>query len=160
MMMTSYKGDIFIDTNILLRHQIRNFAEYPIIKKVVDELFDDEYRIWINWQVIREFSAVCTRPQKFMNPLSPITISSRISTFLPMFDVADGTSAVNQALLALMRQFPMGGKQIHDANIIATMQVYGIRNLFTLNISDFERFGSLIHIVKIDSLGNILNLPK
>src|SRR5690606_30977145 len=119
MTMTKYEGDIFIDTNILLRYQIRNFAEYVTIKKVVDDLFDEGYRIWLNWQVIREFSAVCTRPQKFMKPLSPIAISNRISVFLPMFDVADETLAVNQALLVLMRQFPMGGKQIHDANIIA-----------------------------------------
>ncbi len=46
----------------------------------------------------------------------------------------------------------MGGKQIHDANIVATMQVYNISHLFTLNIADFMRFSSFITLIELDEL--------
>jgi len=41
----------------------------------------------------------------------------------------------------------MGGRQVHDANIVATMQVYGITHLLTHNTDDFARFAHLITVV-------------
>ncbi len=37
----------------------------------------------------------------------------------------------------------------HDANIGATMQVYGIRHLLTHNTADFARFAHLITVVPL-----------
>jgi hypothetical protein len=44
----------------------------------------------------------------------------------------------------------VSGKQIHDANIVATMIAYRIEYLLTHNVVDFERFTSLIHILPLD----------
>ncbi len=38
------------------------------------------------------------------------------------------------------------GKQIHDANIVATMMAHGIRTLLTDNVSDFARWGHVIDV--------------
>ena len=35
---------------------------------------------------------------------------------------------------------------LHDANIVATMQAYGITQLLTHNEKDFDRFSSLISV--------------
>jgi len=43
----------------------------------------------------------------------------------------------------------LGGKQVHDANIVATMQAYGIPALLTHNIKDFEQFGEVVRIEAI-----------
>ena len=43
--------------------------------------------------------------------------------------------------------FAFGGKQVHDANIVATMIAHGETRLLTFNESDFRRFGSLIEVV-------------
>jgi len=48
-----------------------------------------------------------------------------------------------------MNQVSLGGKQVHDANIVATMQAYGISHLLTHNIADFKRFESFITIVSL-----------
>ena len=40
-----------------------------------------------------------------------------------------------------------GGKQIHDANIVATMLAYGERRLLTLNARDFRRYTDRIELV-------------
>lgn len=60
--------------------------------------------------------------------------------------MADDTAAVTEQLIKLMANFEIGGKQIHDANIVATMLAYGIPCLLTRNTKDFERFADVIEI--------------
>ena len=44
-------------------------------------------------------------------------------------------------LVGLCRDVVVAGKQVHDANIVATMMAHGERQLLTFNGSDFRRFG-------------------
>ena len=39
------------------------------------------------------------------------------------------------------------GKQVHDANLVATMLAHGIRRLLTFNLADFQRFAGLVELV-------------
>lgn len=66
------------------------------------------------------------------------------------FQVADDTAAVTSQLVKLMENIQIGGKQVHDANIVATMLAYEIPCLLTHNVKDFERFGKMIRIEGID----------
>ena len=50
-------------------------------------------------------------------------------------------------LLDLVRSVPMGGKQVHDANIVATMLAHGVGRLLTLNAADFRRFADRIELI-------------
>jgi predicted nucleic acid-binding protein len=50
------------------------------------------------------------------------------------------------AHLVTAREF--GGRQVHDANIIATMQAHGIPCLLTFNKDDFTRFQDLVEIIE------------
>ena len=40
----------------------------------------------------------------------------------------------------------VGGRQIHDANIVATMLAHGERRLLTFNAADFRRYGDRIEL--------------
>ena len=51
-------------------------------------------------------------------------------------------------LIELSRRCSFGGRQVHDANIVATMLAHGERRLLTFNEADFRRFGALIEIIK------------
>jgi predicted nucleic acid-binding protein len=73
-------------------------------------------------------------------------VLEQIGQFTERFEVADDTSAVTERLLQLLANYKLGGKQVHDANIVATMQAYGIPALLTHNTKDFERFGEVIRI--------------
>ncbi|MCP4284816.1 MAG: type II toxin-antitoxin system VapC family toxin, partial [Gammaproteobacteria bacterium] len=53
--------------------------------------------------------------------------------------------------IQLMESFKTGGKQVHDANIVATMLAHNIPCLLTYNVKDFERFEKIIRIEGIDS---------
>ena len=56
---------------------------------------------------------------------------------------------VTAKLLDLLLQFPSGGKQVHDANIVATMLVHGVPKLLTHNTADFARFSSVIEVLPL-----------
>ena len=100
--------------------------------------------------MIREFSEVLTRPQATIGPATPADVAQRVRTLMPGFKLAhDSLNSIHQ-LLHLMDTYPMGGKQIHDANIVATMLDYKITHLFTLNTADFERFSSQITLISLD----------
>jgi predicted nucleic acid-binding protein len=66
-----------------------------------------------------------------------------------MFHIADEDAAVTNFLLALLASNAIRGKQIHDANIVATMKRYGIRLLLTHNTADFTRYTPEIDILPL-----------
>jgi len=52
--------------------------------------------------------------------------------------------------LNLLQQFPTAGRQVHDANIVATMLTAGIDRLLTHNVKDFDRFSTLITVIPLE----------
>jgi len=54
---------------------------------------------------------------------------------------------VGAQLVELGSRYSFGGRQVHDANIVATMLAYGERRLLTFNDPDFQRFNDVIEIV-------------
>ncbi len=87
-----------------------------------------------------------TRRTRFAKP-SPIqVVIERVRYLEQHFQVADDSATVTSQLLALMANHPIGGKQVHDANIVATMLTYGIPCLLTHNARDFERFGDMVTV--------------
>ena len=65
------------------------------------------------------------------------------------FEILEDGPNVTGTLITLCREVPVGGRQIHDTNIVATMLAHGERRLLTFNVSDFRRFGDLIELVDI-----------
>ena len=140
---------LFIDTNILI---YANVAGAPFHKQALDALQlaqQSERPLWISRQVLREFIAARTRPQTFVQPSIPDIIIERVKYLEDRFQVADDTVLVTGQLIKLLRNFKVGGKQVHDANIVATMLAYDIPCLLTHNIKDFQRFERMIRIESI-----------
>lgn len=74
-----------------------------------------------------------------------------IEAVKPLFQVADETAAVREKLLELLREYPIKGKQVHDANRVATMLVYEIDTLLTLNLADLKRFEDKINLISVEA---------
>ena len=70
-----------------------------------------------------------------------------VDRFEREYNVAEDRPDVFSELCRLLASTPVGGKQVHDANIVATMLAYGVTRLLTSNNADFRRFGSLIEVV-------------
>ncbi len=73
----------------------------------------------------------------------------QVDQFIEWFQVADDTANVTEELTKLMNDFKIGGKQVHDSNIVATMRAYDIPCLLTHNVKDFKRFENVIEIEEI-----------
>ena len=70
-----------------------------------------------------------------------------VSRLLRNFEILEDGSLGTEWLVGLCREFPVGGRQIHDANIVATMLTYGECRLLTFNGADFRQYGDLIELV-------------
>jgi predicted nucleic acid-binding protein len=101
----------------------------------------------ISTQILREYLAASTRPSPTNLPLNDIL--TNINVFQTQFQVVNDNLAVLAILTHLCQVFTVAGKQIHDANIVATMQVYQVNYLLTHNSADFKRFDSLITIIPL-----------
>jgi len=144
-MATMDDNALFVDTNVLVYANVIETPFHEQALAAINAAYQADRTIWISRQVIREYLVTMTRPQAFEN-LPKATVLEQIDQFIERFQVADDTAAVTGQLVKLMRDFQIGGKQVHDANIVATMQAYGIPALLTHNTKDFERFGEVIRI--------------
>ena len=70
-----------------------------------------------------------------------------VDKLLDTYSLLEDGPAVTETLVTLCREVPVGGRQIHDANIVATMLAHGERRLLTFNTADFRRFGDRIDLV-------------
>ncbi len=49
-------------------------------------------------------------------------------------------------LLALLRDLPVTGRRIHDANVVAAAVTHGIGRIVTLNVRDFASLTGLVDV--------------
>jgi len=129
----------FLDTNILVRYDINDLPESPLIYQAITSLIDQQAVFWISPQVMREYCRTLTYPT-FPTPYTMPQAVARLRKLIIWINIADETRAVSLGLLTLLENVPIAGKQVHDANIVATMQSLDITQLITLNIDDFKRF--------------------
>ena len=101
----------------------------------------------ISRQVLREYLAVVTRPQAWSIAISREEALADVERLMTGFEVLEDGPLVTASLLKLCREVAVGGRQIHDANIVATMLAHGERRLLTFNTADFRRYGDRIELV-------------
>jgi predicted nucleic acid-binding protein len=138
---------LFVDTNLLLRATVVQFPDHLVIKPFIDSFIQQGDELWISGQVIREYFNQTTRPQAFMLPMGAAQIREQYAKLRAVFKVAQETIEVVDRFVELLQMYPTGGKQVHDANIVAVMLVYDIKTLLTLNRDDFKRFGDKITLI-------------
>ncbi|MBZ0304910.1 MAG: hypothetical protein K8I82_02465, partial [Anaerolineae bacterium] len=88
-----------------------------------------------------------THPATFSPVYTLEQILAQLNTIQTLFRISDETARTTEKMLELIQKYPTRGKQIHDANIVATMLTYGINTLITLNVADMKRFSDVIHII-------------
>jgi len=85
----------------------------------------------ISRQVLREYLAVMTRPGTLTQEIPISSLIQDVQDFETGLIVFDDGPAVTAKLLEIIEQYSIAGKQIHDANIVATMLVHDIPALLT-----------------------------
>ncbi|MBF0134640.1 MAG: type II toxin-antitoxin system VapC family toxin [Magnetococcus sp. DMHC-1] len=146
-MATMDADTLFLDTNILVHASVASSPRHAECVAFLQLQEDAGMRMGINRQVLREFMAVLSRSQSFTPRIPMDEIISLVTTFRQTWNVFDETEETGNRLLRLVAEIPVGGKQIHDANIVATMLAYGIPTLATYNLADFRRFKTHIRLI-------------
>lgn len=144
-------AEAFVDTNVLLRAFHSTFPEHQRVRAMVDQLLGEDCELWISRQVIREYLVQMTHPNTFAPPLAIEQVIRQLAQIETLFRIADDTPDVTAHLLALLQTYHTRGKQIHDANVVATMLANSIDTLLTLNLADFQRFEDRITILTPDT---------
>ena len=147
--MTMDAETIFIDTNILV---YATDDESPFQAKslgMLKQLMADGIDFAISPQIIREYLVVFTRG---VSPDDTARSAALHNTerFIEAFTLLDENRETVARLQTIVDNSAVGGKQIHDANIVAVMQVHDVKRLLTHNMDDFKRYAQWIEIMDLD----------
>jgi predicted nucleic acid-binding protein len=143
-------GDTFLDTNVLLAATVPARPEHRRALARIDA-GAAQGSLFLSGQVVREYLAVATRPADVNGlGLARADALANVRQFLQRARSLDEDALVRDMLLQLLDAVPCLGKQVHDANIVATMVAHRVPRLLTLNPSDFARFRSWITVASLD----------
>lgn len=148
--MTTDAKRVFVDTNILASALLPESPRYFHARGILRRLAEADAEVWISRQVIREYLATMTKYEQKWSNVTRAALIDAVRTLERHYFVAEELPIVAEQLYFLLGQVPTGGKQVHDANIVATMIAYDVRTLLTYNLGDFKRFSGFIEIA--DSL--------
>jgi len=142
-------SSVFLDTNIPIYASFSAAPFHQVARSRLRELEADGARFWTSRQVLREFIAVATRPGAVTPPPTGYALAEAVRQFETQFEIADEDGSVTAILLGLVTSRNIQGKQIHDANIAATLRRYGISWLLTHNVVDFARYAPEINVLPL-----------
>jgi predicted nucleic acid-binding protein len=148
-MTTKGVSSLFIDTNILIYSVNTVSPWHHLALNALQTARSSGSELVISPQILREYLAVATRPMPSGSGVPMATALSDFRLFQAQFRVVQDNQAVLSALDTLLQNFVVGGKQVFDTNIVATMQAYGISHLLTHNTADFTRFATLITVIPL-----------
>jgi predicted nucleic acid-binding protein len=141
-----------LDTNVLLAATDEGRAEHDAALSVLNDWPGRGTTLYVSGQVTREYLSVATRPAvknglglHLADALANVrALRGRASLLVEDGKVAD-------RLLTLLDDTACGGKQVHDANIVATMLVHGIDAIITINLDDFMKFGRYVRLIRLNA---------
>lgn len=140
----------FVDTNVLLYASSARSPWHRDAEALLSRARQQDIQLVISTQVVREYLAVATRPEsgKIDKPAVRDALDN-VRTFQAELRVIPEDPAVSARLVELVERYEVAGKQVYDANIVASMLIHGIRRLLTFNGQDFARFADLITILPV-----------
>lgn len=138
---------MFIDTNVFVHSRTLEDPHRDTAREQLELAREGGEPLRISCQVLREYLAVVTRPQAWSIAVSREEAIADIQRLMAGFEVLEDGPAVTATLIELCQSVPVGGRQVHDANIVATMLAYDERRLLTFNVADFRRYSDRIEIV-------------
>ena len=139
---------MFVDTNVLVYARFPGSQYHDVARAGLERALQDGDALSISRQILREYLSTVTRPQIWSDALTREEALEEIDWLTRYFEILEDGPAVTDWLVALFREVSVGGRQIHDANIVATMLAHGERRLMTFNASDFRRYRNRIELVE------------
>jgi predicted nucleic acid-binding protein len=148
-MATRVADRVLLDTNVLLAATDKGRAEYERAREVLNVWPARGTTLYTSGQILREYLSVATRPvERNGLGLSQADSVANIRALGVRLRLLPENEKVLARLLELLDSVDCAGKQVHDANLVATMLVHGIDTLVTMNVSDLRRFVPHVNVVR------------
>jgi predicted nucleic acid-binding protein len=148
-MATTAVDPIFLDTNILIYAKTALSPFHVAAAAKLTALAAAGHPLWVSRQTFREYLAAMSRPGALTAPVPMTALCADVRSFAAQFRVAEDGPLGTTQLLALLNSVACLGKQVHDANIVATMLAHGLGTLLTHNVADFARFAGHITVLPL-----------
>jgi predicted nucleic acid-binding protein len=138
---------VLVDTNVLLTATTPARALHREALTVLNEWPDRGVPLWVSGQILREYLVVATRPLDVNGlGLEVEAALANVAQFRGRVRLVDERVVVFEHLNRLVREIGCRGKQIHDANLVATALAHGAKRILTINVHDFRRFAAYVEI--------------
>jgi len=133
---------VLVDTNVLLRRIQPDHAHHAPAIGSVKQLLAAGEQVYFTWQNISEFWNVTTRPSA-ANGLgfSPAFALEEVRKIEAVLTLLPDSPAAYEEWKRLVALHAVSGVKVHDARLVALMNVHGVRRILTFNTGDFARFG-------------------
>ena len=140
---------MFIDTNVFVYARFGTAPDHVRARSGLERARQGAEPICISRQILREYLATVTRPQAWGASIPLREALDDVERFTDEFTILEDGSHVTDTLIALCREVPARGRQVHDANIAATMLAAGELRLLTFNGADFRRYADRLDLVEL-----------
>jgi predicted nucleic acid-binding protein len=135
---------IFVDTNVLLSATDQARETHREALEFLKKGLSGECRLFASGQIFREYLVVATRPISLNGlGLTPAVACSNLRQFQRIVQMLEETQQTSRRLIELTEKYNRQGKQLHDTNVVATMETHGLSHLKTWNPKDYEVFDRL-----------------
>jgi predicted nucleic acid-binding protein len=152
--LTAPPARALLDTNVLLAATDEGRAQHDQALGIVNDWPGRGTTLYTSGQIMREYLAVATRPtEKNGLGMTLADALANVRAFRARTSLLAEDGKVADRLLTLLDDIACGGKQIHDANVVATMLVHGIDTIVTINLADFARFERQVRLVGLETAG-------
>jgi predicted nucleic acid-binding protein len=141
-----------LDTNVLLAATDETRQEHEQAIAAINVWPASGLVLYTSGQILREYLAVATRPvgHNGLGMTRPDAIAN-VRALRARLNLLAEDIKVSERLLDLLEAVECVGKQVHDANVVATMLVHGVDTVVTMNVDDFARFGDHVHVASLRS---------
>jgi predicted nucleic acid-binding protein len=138
---------VLVDTNVLVLRTQRRHETYATAVRSIAHLLAQDELVFFTLQNIAEFWNVATRPVASNGlGLSTAEVLVEVGKIEELLTYLPDASALYEEWKRLVVQHSVQGAKVHDARLVAAMNVHGIRRLLTFDAGDFARYNiEVIH---------------
>jgi predicted nucleic acid-binding protein len=112
------------------------------VNQSVAKLLAEKHPLFVSNQNIAEFYNVATRPLVSNGLELPAAVATNAFANIvePICGILLEQLSLYSELKRLVVQYNVGGKQVHDARLVAIMRRWNVDKILTLNDRDFRRY--------------------
>ncbi len=134
-----------LDTNVLVGSLYADDYRYPTARPLLDQAQNEDAGLCLVPQVLTEFYAVVTNPDRVSEKKSSSEALEAIRSFLalPGLTLLPVPVDVVDRLVTLLEQHPVERHHVFDVQLVAAMLGNGVKKIYTYNVRHFTRFAEI-----------------